>query len=686
MPIVFTSLPLTLRPATGTPYSNPPLSVGMPVEFIAAFTTDVPVAGGIIGLAGDLYATVDLFVPVGSPAPPMSLPAAPYWVWALDGTTTANTVYDMNFAGSNPQENGEVSFEVDNSGANFVIRFAGWFVLLEDTNGTGAVQNQRRLLFNSVGSPTVLANSVVSIFRQNRNLRLNLRHFVNPATWTGATAARVYSSRWYNSNVFALPPITLKNLSVDLTIGGNPVAGIGSIDNTRVDFSLESIAVNPRAWVYLIRTDTVDASQNWQGNYAGAYAALVTQLAGPLTLPAPYDSRIVGLPSIIGPSTALAPSAPGEVAGSFTIDSTEILAGAKYRLVFVVFHDEPAFTTDSYSFISDEFETYNLAQPCPIGLEGRIKDYRTEHPDILLNAAPYERLRFETDWAAAPFEACRPSQSVQQNATQISVSIYEEAGTTRHVFADYLAMKTNVTNMQSTEGSLRAVWDPALETWFAGLDLRVRWEDNLPNLYDLDTLTNTQNPPTQTQDWAGRVLWVQWSFLLKNGVNEDEFIFRQKIEVTSVDSCFNWELRDSAGNPINTFCEELDAVQICVFGCSNWLSGDQLIFAAIPADYPLFRLREYDPNLGILPQLDQPPIFQAAATWDAEGRACFSVDATQMQELVQYRFVVIRKPFIAPPDVPCTDCLIYVGIPLAPFDLHDLFDCFLHDMGNNFLS
>lgn len=686
MPIAFTALSLTLRPATGSPYDNPALSVGTPVEFIAEFSTDVPVVGGIGGVAGDLYATVDLFVPPGSPAPPFSLPANPYWVWAIDATTAVNTRYSMNYSGTNPQENGETSFEVDDAGVNYVIRFTGWFVLLEDTNGSGSVQNQRRLLFNSISSPTALANSATSVFRQNRNLRLNLRHFVAPATWTGTTATRVFTSRWYNSGILATPPFALQNLNVDLTIGGNPVSGIGSLNDTLVEFTLDSTAVNPRAWVYLIRTDTTDSSFGWPGNYAGAYADLVTQPVGPLLLPAPYDLRILGLPAIIGPANALAPALPGQISGAYTIDSTQIVAGAKYRLVFVVFFDDFIHHTDTYSFISDEYHTFDSPQPCLIGLEGRIKDYRSTYPNILMNAAPYERIRCETDWTAAPFEACRPGQSVQQTATQITATIYQQAGTTRHVFAEYVAMKTNLTTIKTPDGALRAVWNAGLGAWLAGLDLRIRWEGNLPNLYDLDTLTQTQNPPTQTQDWSGRSLWVDWSFLLQDGDNQDEFKFRQQIDVTAVDACFNWELRNSAGDRITTFCDDLDAAQICVFGCSGWLANDELIFAAVPESYPLSKLREYDPNVGILPQLGQPPIFQADATWDANGRACFFVDATQIQDLVQYRFIVIRKPYIAPPAEPCVDCFIYVGIPLAPFDLFDLFDCYLYDMKNNYLA
>jgi hypothetical protein len=688
MPIVFTPLASSFDAPNQATGAGLPLSVGSPVEFTATFQTDVPVAGGISGLAGTLYATVDLFVPVGSANPPFSIPGAPFFAWQIDGTTATATPYDMNYSGTPAQQNGEVSFTVDDSGVNYVIEFAGWFVLLEDTNGSGAVNNARRLLFNAISAATALDNTAASVFRQNRMFRLNLRHFVAPATVTGASLTRLHTARWYDRDLLNAAPVEFSNMQTALAIGVNPVSGIGSLNNTDVQLTFDTTLSNPTpiaAWVYLIRTDTTNNAPPWPVNYAGGYAEITSTGSGTLALPAPYDSRIVGLPALVGPSAALAFAGLGQATCQFTVDAAQIIAGARYRFVAVLFWEDGGGDADSYSFISDEYGTFDTPAPCSIGINGNLYDYRTEYPNHLQGAVPYERLRAVMYFQAAPFEACRPGQSVQQTAAQIGVTIYEESGTTRYVFAEYLSSKSSLTTITSGAGPT-AIWDALNAQWHAELDFRIRWEGNLPNLYDLDTTTNTQNPPTQTQDWSGRTLWIEWSFLLQDGANEDEFRIRQRVDVVGVDDCFTWELRNSGGDPINTWCEDLDAVQVCVYGCAGWLPDDELIFAAVPAEYPLVRLREFDPNTGLLPQLGQPPIFLGDGTWDGDGRACFFVDATQVPALTDYRFVVIRKPYIAPPAEPCVDCFIYVGIPLEPYDLFDLAECYLFDMRGNFLA
>lgn len=687
MAIVFTPIASTFNAPNQTTNAGLPLSVGSPVEFSATFATDVPVAGGIAGLAGTLFASMDLFVPVGSPPPPMSAPAAPFWAWQIDGTTVAGSPYLMIYNGTNSQQNGEVSFEIDDTGPNYAITFTGWFVLLEDTNGTAGLSNSRRLLFNAVAAATALDNTTPSVYNANRAFRFTVRHFMGVATWSGSSLTRLHTARWYGRDVLNAAPVEFSSMVTALQIGVNPATGIGSLNDTTVTLTFGTSLTAPTpitAWVYLIRTDTTNSAPLWFGNYAGGYAEISTAVSGALALPAPYDSRLTGLPAITGPSTALAYLGIGFARTVFTISAAEIVAGARYRFVAVLYW-EAGGDADSYSFISDEFGTFDTPSPCSIGIEGRLYDYRTEFPNHLQNAAPYERIRAAVDFKAAPFEACRPGQSVRDTATQIGVTIYEESGTTRYVFAEYLSTKTNLTTITSGAGPT-ALWDALNAQWVAELDFRIRWEGNIPNLYDLDTTTNTQNPATQTQNWAGRTLWVEWSLLLQSGANEDQFIFRQRIDVANVDDCFTWELRNSGGDLISTWCEDLDTVQVCVSACTGWSLNDELIFAAVPAEYPLARLREFDPNTGLLPQLGQPPIFLADATWDGDGTACFFVDAQQVPALVNYRFVVIRKPFIAPPPEPCVDCFIYVGQPLENYDLFDLIDCYLFDMRDNFLS
>lgn len=690
MPITFTPIAATFDAANDATAAGLPLSIGAPQEFVAEFATDVAVGSGIAALAGTLYASLDLFVPQGSPLPPFSQPGAPTFSWQIDGTEAANTPYALNYTGNAAQRNGAMGFEIDDTGANFVIRFAGWYTLLEDLAGSTAPQNPRRLLYAATTEGLPLTLSQPSVYLNNRAWRLTLRHFVPPSTWTGATLLPLRNSRWYDRDILNNPPAEFSVPAFDLLINSIPATGIGSVDATEVQFEAQTTlpGVTPiYAWAYLIRTDTANNSIDWFDNYAGAFAELQTTPAGVLALPAPYDSRITGAPAIIGPAEALQQLSPGVVTASFTIDSTYIIAGASYRIAMICWWDTGA-GIDSYSFLSDEYPTIDTAGACPMPPEGRLIDYRTVHPNHLVNAAPYERIRAEIDWNAGPFEACRPTQSAQVTASQMRVLIYEEVGTTRHVLAEYVGTKQTPTLIQSSDGKLVATWNGSAQQWRAALDFRIRWEANQPNLYDIDTTTNTQGPATSNQDWGGRTVWVEWTFVLENPpiAPLDEYVYRQRIDVTTVDGCFTWELLDSAGNTLRDWCNDAGQVQICVSGCAGLAATDRLIFAAVPADYPLARLREFDPDTGELPQLGQGPIIQADATWDAEGRACFRVDAEQVQELVQYRFVVIQKPFIPEPAEPCIECAVYVGVPLSPYFLELLADCFLYDMRDNYLT
>ena len=680
--MVFSPIAFDLRPdGSAGALDNPPLSIGADAEFVGEIQTDAPVSGGLAGLVGSLYAVLQPFQPVGNPPLPNSVPSGAFYALQITTGTPVNVPVPMVFTGTNPQLNGDLAVEIDDSGTNYVFRFAGHFTMLEDLGAAPVWQNSRRLLFSVNGESNPLANTAPSVYSGTRELRLAVRHLAG-TVWSAADLVRTRAARWYNSEPNASPPTDVTNFGLALTIGGQPATQISSVEPTEAVITFDSINPQVRLLMGLIRTDAVNSSATWFNAVAGGFAHLINE---------PTNSFLPvhrGLQIFRGPSSAVAPATPPQWSGAFVIDPANIVAGATYRLVAVAIYSPPGFDEDSYSFITDELTTLDVPSPCPPALNARIIDYRTQHPSILTGAACYERLRAETTWEGASYAACRSAkgypETLQAAASSMRVRIYEQVGGNRRVYADHVATKINPTTMAG--GALSAAWNGA--AWEAGYDFRVRWEPGVPNLYDLDP-NGLVLAATGNQNWAGKTLYIHWSFTLEHSSPqpyETTLEFRQRFTVASASDCFRFEFFDANGNATSGLCAGSGNMTVCVNACFGFSGSDRVILAMLPDNYRLTSIREYESWTGNLAQLQQGPIIVGDSTWDAEGRACFLVDTNQLLNLTQYRVVLIVKPPVTSGGDPCADCFQYVGVPLNNEYLAELSDCFLFDMRNNDLS
>jgi len=680
--VVFTPISFELRPdGSNGAFDNPPLSIGADVQFIGELETDAPVSGGMAGIAGTLYAVLQTFQPVGNPPLPNAVPSGAFYALQITNATPVNTPVAMTFTGTNPQVNGTLTVEIDSTGTNYVFRFIGVFTMLEDLGPAPVWQNSRRLLFSVNGEVNPLVNTAPWVYSGTRELRLAIRHLAG-TVWSATDLVRNRAARWYNAEPNAAPPTAVTNFSLALTIGGQPAMQVSSVEPTEATITFNSSNPQKRLLLGLIRTDAVNASATWFDAVAGGFAYLVNE---PTSAFLPVHR---GLPIFRGPATPIAPATPPTWTGSFVIDPANIVAGATYRLVAVVFYDPAGVDEDSYSFITNELPTLDVPSPCPPALNARIIDYRTQHPSILNGAACYERLRAETDWHGASYAACRAAkgfpETLQAAASSMRVRIYEQVGSNRRVYADQVAPKTNATTMAG--GPLSATWDGA--RWSAGYDFRVRWEPNVPNLYDLDA-NGVVLAPTGNQNWAGKTLYIEWLFTLAHTSPqpyETTLEFKQRFSVASASDCFRFEFFDASGNPTSSLCAGSGNMTVCVNACFSFSGGDRVILAMLPENYALTSIREYESWTGELSQLQQGPVVFGDSTWDANGRACFVVDTNQLLNLTQYKAVIIVKPLVTPSGDPCEDCFQYVGLPLNNEELANLADCFLFDMRNNNLS
>ena len=680
--MVLTPISFDLRPdGSAGSFDNPALSIGADVELLGELQTDAPVSGGLAGLAGTLYAVLQPFQPVGNPPLPNLVPPTAFYALQITNATPVNAPLAMTFTGSNPQVNGMLAVEIDDTATNYVLRFTGRFTMLEDLGPAPVWQNSRRLLFTVNGEINALANAAPSVYSGTRELRLAVRHLAN-SVWSAADLVRNRAARWYNSEPNAAPPTAVTNFSLALAIANQPATQVSSVEPTEAIITFDSPHPQTRLLLGLIRTDAANQSATWFDAVAGGFAYLVNQ---PTTAFLPVHR---GLPIFRGPATPIAPATPPTWSGSFVIDPANIVAGATYRLIAVVFYGPPSVDEDSYSFITNELPTLDVPSPCPPVLNARIIDYRTQHPSILTGAACYERLRAETDWHGANYAACRAAkgfpETLQATASSVRVRIYEQVGPNRRVYADHVAPKVNATTMAG--GALSATWDGA--RWRAAYDFRVRWEPGVPNLYDLDS-SGSVIAPTGNQNWAGKTLYIEWLFTLAHTLPkpyETTLEFRQRFSVASASDCFRFEFFDANGKPTSSLCAGSGNMTICVNACFGYSGGDRVILAMLPENYPLTSIREYESWVGQLSQLEQGPVVFGDSTWDANGRACFVVDTNQLLNLTQYRAVIIVKPLVTPSGDPCEDCFQYVGLPLSNEDLADLADCYLFDMRNNDLS
>lgn len=668
-------------------YDNPRLCVGARMLYRAVFDTGFPVAKGPSDLYGIVYFNIASHLPIGAaPLPYFQPPPNPHYTFTIPFTPPLNTPIPLAYSGHNTQRNGTATLTIDDTNTNYRFILDGWLMLVEDQDSfTPFWQNPRRLLFNSINSGLALSNNTASVYNQDREFRVSCR-YANGNGWDYADLNLVSSRRWYERETYDMPPVYFTDFQVGLKINGVGVDYLSTIEEQELEFTFKVSFLPPgKTYLYLIRVDANDTTKTFIDNYAGTFAEVV---------PTPSNTflpKFAGLDIFKGPTSGLLPySIPSTWGAILHTHPANLVNGAKYRFVLVVYADTPGKDKEAYSLISQEFQASAIPAPCPPGVQAYINDIRTTHPSIAKGLAGYERIRSNITWIQTPFQQCRQAKNLpgdlRASATQMIYRVYEQVGTIRHVLFEAIGNKTGPNTIAGQ--NLLAIW--ANNSWQADANFRIRWEPNVPNLYDFDTSNNVVSAGTSNQDWINKSLWGEWVLVLNHTVpvpHTEEYVYRQRLYTVPPSTCYSFRFEDQDGNIIRNLCDNVERLKIRVTACANWQAGDRLVWAIVPENYILQDLREYESwTPSTLTQLQQSPFLFGDSTWSSAGQAVIEVDIDSLESLRRYRLIIINKRLVQPPATPCVDCSQYVGQPLVDEYLQQLIDCYLFDMQNNFLA
>jgi hypothetical protein len=435
-----------------------------------------------------------------------SAPPAAYYVEFFPGIGTAAMTFVGGLSGTNSQKNYSVNFIEGASATEFSVEFE--FYMTQDVDNwlnPSILQNNNRLLRNSIFSPANLTNSTPSIYNQIRRscflfycldpsvlVTDPLSGTLVPFTCSETLSVR-NSARFYAKGLFD-GPSEMTNPIFTLTRGGVPVSDLSTLSETSVEFNIDAPAAVSTCVFWLIDASGVDNSIDFLDNYDTSRAAITTN-----PLPAVIDNHLKS------PSTF--PTNTGGITYQTTaqIDSN-VLIGQSFYLIAI-----PYVLAEGYelvnSFISGPYPVTNLPSSgdtcCPVDVKNFFQGYnRTFENDCFLPTMK-ERIETRISIKGGLFESTclpalgwvRPGGEWIDLVKSLDLLVYREeidfpsvGQTTSFTFGTYRSERTagfpgNWNNLNPpfvvADGGALELPEPKIQTNF---ETRVRYESGLlPN-------------------------------------------------------------------------------------------------------------------------------------------------------------------------------------------------------------
>jgi hypothetical protein len=323
-----------------------------------------------------------------------------------------------------------------------------------------------------------------------------------------------YGAGFYNKGKYGVAPY-FTNPQFLLTRNGVTVNGFSFIQDTDVEFRCDSPIATPALVVKCIRTDTNDQTVQWETNYELDVAEITGVGVSTVKFKTPYTG-----PTLVAGTT---------YKWTFKIDKTTLVSGYKYRLIAIVYYNNPPTNNEVTSFLSDEFDT-NADVPyfgSWTDISGKIGDNKLLYTGNDLTATIEERMISELsiDISANSFAADILNRlgivvpnDIRRYLTEVNFTIKEEyylsgyPGIFQEFYDIRVSKKVNPTTYESGKGiTLDFYSTPNIIKLTA--QWRNRYEANVTNISSVANGVPTSTPQS-TQYWGAKNLLVEWKLQL----------------------------------------------------------------------------------------------------------------------------------------------------------------------------
>lgn len=360
-----------------------------------------------------------------------------------------------------------------------------------------------------------------------------------------------YKAGFYAQNTHqAAPYFTTPVWALTGTVNGK--INIGS--TTNVSFQITSPSTVTKVLMWLIRTDQhFPFGVDFLNYYEADFQDII--LGGPSggKISGPYTS-----PTLLG---------GGVYEVTFKVIPGQIVAGAKYRFIAVVY-EKVGITYEVNSFISDEYLVNTAAPYNGVGLSfiGKLHDYNREFLGNQLTCVIEERMRskLQINYLANAWKnsilsrlGLVVSNDIRRYLVQVTFQIYEQyldinLGQIRNIFDERIAYKINATTY-TTDAN-----DSATPFLLFGVDnatFAAEWRNRYEQIDCLRTEINgiVNSTKLANQYWGGTAKLIDWQlkFVYDDYVEpfSDTIIFTQAIGVKDYEGDVGGILKIEAQDP-----------------------------------------------------------------------------------------------------------------------------------------
>lgn len=560
----------------------------------------------------------------------------------FDMTPFVNTPYNTDLA-----KNWEVKITIG-YGDNFTITMK--YYQDEDRSGflsTISQYNHDKLLKDKIGSTSELSVSGTSVYTDVKavpNFYICQVNIANPVLKVFRTIEYdLYKGGFYNKNEHETAPY-FTNPIWQLSDSSGVKSTFGLLEDTTVEFFVDSATPITKFFAWLIRTDTNDNSVDFKTNYEASFAYIYDNVGSTV-----LDNKITA------PSLAMALDSGTTWKGQFTIDKDLLTLGAKYRMISIIYDEEGGYVN---SFISDEILTDLPAfNGDGYTFVAKLRDYFNDWYGNDLACVVEERLQsiinINYDYFGFSDDILHRlgltvSNDIRRYLTKVTVEIYEDASSQlRHYLQRSIAYKTSPTTYVTPDGMELNFTTGNLEIKYPW---RNRYESWIPNIES--TFNGVIITPSSNQNWATRTIKIRTRLELfyddYSTPFTDELVFMQSIRPKTYET-----------QGLRIF-EVVDGVQQSISSTGYYCPEDTNCFRAIltsgSEDFKLLTTIEKSPGtittieeneemLGILAQsdtnkfTDQDLYFGEAGTLKAD----WCIDGTKFVYDNFYKMCAIAK-------------------------------------------
>ncbi len=511
--------------------------------------------------------------------------------------------------------------------------------------------NHAKLLKDRNANPLELDLSGTSVYTSDKsciNFYLFVQDLILPADKGWDTRIIPYQAGFYAKEEQAgAPYFTGEEFILERAAG--IVTSLSAVEDTKIRFRVTQNCTFMMLW--LIRVDTVDNSVTFLQNYDYSFERITT-VPGSTTIHNKFK----------GPSVAPA-SVTGKYECSVHVDSTLLTYGQKYRIIGIAYSEGETWEVNAFisdeEYVVDELPSYTGDE---MEVTGSLSDYDREYFGNDLVCVVEERMRskmllqFPGDqYKDEIFDrlGLAISNDIRRYLVKIECTIYTDVtilgNTTRQIYARAISNKISPTSYTSASG-LTLDFSTSDEATFK-FDWRNRYEDNLLNI---ETQVNGVPliTPTSNQDWAGRVLTVEWKFTYNY---DDYFVpftdtvfFKQIIRPKDYEFV-NLKIENQETEDENDDFTCIQDETLCLQARLN-SGGDEneysLITTIEKSPGSIATIEENEEWVGdVLPQLDSDKFVNQEADFEetTANLAKFCIDLSKVNTNVTYKISAIAK-------------------------------------------